>query len=55
MPITIKSVLHISLVGGVFVCLKEKRAKNTLEEISIVKDFLNRTAAFQQQRERMDK
>jgi hypothetical protein len=56
MPITIKSVLHIYLVvGGALVRLKEKSARNTLEEIGIVKEFLNRTPASHQQRERMDK
>jgi hypothetical protein len=32
-----------------------KRAGNTLEAIGIGKDFLNRTLAAQQLRERMDK
>jgi hypothetical protein len=55
MSITIKSVLHIYLVGEGIVCLKEKRARNTLEERGIGKDFLNRNPVAQQQRERMDK
>jgi hypothetical protein len=32
-----------------------KRAENTLDKISIDKDFLSRTPASQQLRERMDK
>jgi hypothetical protein len=43
------------LFWGGIVSLKEKRAGNTLEEIGIGKDFLNRTPAAHQQRERMDK
>jgi hypothetical protein len=35
--------------------LVQERAGNTLEEIGIGKDFLNRTSAAQQLRERMDK
>jgi hypothetical protein len=35
--------------------LVQKRAENTLEAIGIGKDFLNRTPAAQQLRERMDK
>jgi hypothetical protein len=35
--------------------LIQKRAGNTLEAIGIGKDFLNRTPAAQQPRERMDK
>jgi hypothetical protein len=35
--------------------LVQKRAGNTLEVIGIGKDFLNRTPAAQQLRERMDK
>jgi hypothetical protein len=35
--------------------LVEERARNSLEVIGIGKDFLNRTAAAQQLRERMDK
>jgi hypothetical protein len=35
--------------------LVQKRARNTLEAIGIGKDFLNRTPAAQQLRERMDK
>jgi hypothetical protein len=35
--------------------LGQKRAGNTLEAIGIGKDFLNRTPAAQQLRERMDK
>jgi hypothetical protein len=30
-------------LGGGIVCLKEKRAGNTLEEIGIGKDFLNKS------------
>jgi hypothetical protein len=33
----------------------QKRAGNTLEAIGVNKDFLNRTTAAQQLRERMDK
>jgi hypothetical protein len=35
--------------------LVQERAGNTLEAIGIGKDFLNRTSAAQQLRERMDK
>jgi hypothetical protein len=35
--------------------LVQERAENTLEVIGIGKDFLNRTPATQQLRERMDK
>jgi hypothetical protein len=35
--------------------LVKKRAGNTLEAIGIGKDFLNRTPAAQQLREKMDK
>jgi hypothetical protein len=35
--------------------LVQKRAWNTLEAMGIVKDFLNRTPAVQQLRERMEK
>jgi hypothetical protein len=35
--------------------LVQKRAGNTLEAIGISKDFLNRTPAAQQLRERIDK
>jgi hypothetical protein len=35
--------------------LMQERAGNTLEAIGICKDFLNRTLATQQLRERMDK
>jgi mitochondrial fission protein ELM1 len=35
--------------------LAQERAGNTLEVIGISKDFLNRTPAVQQLRERMDK
>jgi hypothetical protein len=35
--------------------LVQKRSGNTLEAIGISKDFLNKTLASQQQRERMDK
>jgi hypothetical protein len=35
--------------------LVQERAGNTLEAIGIGKDFLNRTPAVQQLRERMDK
>jgi hypothetical protein len=35
--------------------LVQKRAGNTLESIGIGRDFLNRTTAAQQLRERMDK
>jgi hypothetical protein len=35
--------------------LVQKRAENTLEAIGIGKDFLNRTLAAQQLRERMNK
>jgi hypothetical protein len=35
--------------------LVQKRAENTLEAIGIGKDFLNRTPAAQQLRERIDK
>jgi hypothetical protein len=35
--------------------LLEERARNTLEAIGIGKDFLSRTPAIQQLRERMDK
>jgi hypothetical protein len=35
--------------------LVQERARNTLEAIDIVKDFISRTPAAQQLRERMDK
>jgi hypothetical protein len=35
--------------------LVHKRAENTLETIGILRDFLSRTQAAQQLRERMDK
>jgi hypothetical protein len=44
--------LHI---GPKTIKLVQERAGNTLEVIGVGKDFLNRTPAAQQLRERMDK
>jgi hypothetical protein len=49
-----KSIKHLNIIPETLK-LVQKRAENTLESIGIGKEFLSRTLAAQQLRERMDK